>query len=337
MNFNISHVTSNPIILCSTVLAGIGWLLTFIAACVTHLHGASWWIVIYEFGLMMIIYLVLKKSMFNEYQLLLLILLAISIAMLTQLIEMFMNRTDQGSHAGAAGGCMLVIMQYLWVFIFGSTEQSAIVCSIYGMQHSTPLASQTQFSNSSYRSNIGGSLRSIGTASSYRAQRIQRQQERQQKQFSEKQQMQQRELSLRSNNATSQKKNSRSVSTSNVSDVNNNNTEATSTLNVINPPLTPSEVPATPTSIAPTLSVLPTNNDNNNNNNTSTLTASTTTVLKKNNVKALHAYRANLEDPNELSFEKHEVLEILDKRGNWWQAKKKDGSIGIVPSNYFAA
>ena len=38
-------------------------------------------------------------------------LLAISIAMLTQLIEMFINRNDQGSQAGAAGACMLVIMQ----------------------------------------------------------------------------------------------------------------------------------------------------------------------------------------------------------------------------------
>ncbi|KAI8075898.1 uncharacterized protein B0P05DRAFT_546854 [Gilbertella persicaria] len=50
---------------------------------------------------------------------------------------------------------------------------------------------------------------------------------------------------------------------------------------------------------------------------------------------ALHDYQASPEDPNELSFSKHETLEILDKRGNWWQARKQDGTTGIVPSNYF--
>ncbi|OBZ85935.1 High osmolarity signaling protein sho1 [Choanephora cucurbitarum] len=45
--------------------------------------------------------------------------------------------------------------------------------------------------------------------------------------------------------------------------------------------------------------------------------------------------QASAEDPNELSFSKNEVLDILDKRGNWWQARKQDGTTGIVPSNYF--
>ncbi|KAI8142853.1 hypothetical protein BJV82DRAFT_614536 [Fennellomyces sp. T-0311] len=52
---------------------------------------------------------------------------------------------------------------------------------------------------------------------------------------------------------------------------------------------------------------------------------------------ALHSYQANPDDPNELSFSKDESLEILDKKGNWWQAKKQDGSVGIVPSNYFSS
>ena len=47
--------------------------------------------------------------------------------------------------------------------------------------------------------------------------------------------------------------------------------------------------------------------------------------------------RANPQDPSELSFSKNEELEIIDRNGNWWKARKQDGSVGIVPSNYVSS
>ena len=41
---------------------------------------------------------------------------------------------------------------------------------------------------------------------------------------------------------------------------------------------------------------------------------------------------ASPDDPNEISFTKNEIMDIVDKQGKWWHARKADGTVG---SAYF--
>lgn len=44
--------------------------------------------------------------------------------------------------------------------------------------------------------------------------------------------------------------------------------------------------------------------------------------------------QASPDDPTELSFKKGDILHVVERKGNWWQARNSEGATGIIPSNY---
>ncbi|KAL0564120.1 Receptor-interacting serine/threonine-protein kinase 1, partial [Marasmius crinis-equi] len=50
--------------------------------------------------------------------------------------------------------------------------------------------------------------------------------------------------------------------------------------------------------------------------------------------RAIYNCTASPNNPHEISFAKGEILNIIDRRGKWWSARKADGTVGIAPSNY---
>ncbi|KAI9277479.1 hypothetical protein BY458DRAFT_532634 [Sporodiniella umbellata] len=131
MRLNVTHITKNPLVLVSIFLASIGWLLAFVGACIIKRAGVFWWIVIYELLLLCGILFSIFRQVFHHYQLSFLVFLGVSIALLTSSISGLLNVDYVGYQVAGAGSVILIVMQFFWVILFGSTEDSAVYQYIY--------------------------------------------------------------------------------------------------------------------------------------------------------------------------------------------------------------
>jgi len=48
--------------------------------------------------------------------------------------------------------------------------------------------------------------------------------------------------------------------------------------------------------------------------------------------RAMYAYSASPDDPNEVSFAKGDMLDVIDGTGKWFQVRAPNGQTGVGPS-----
>ncbi|KAI9481374.1 MAG: hypothetical protein EXX96DRAFT_566459 [Benjaminiella poitrasii] len=131
MQLSTAHITKNPIVLASAFMSAIGWLITFIGACIIGRAGGIWWIVIYELLLVGGILFSTWRQVFHHYQVMFIVFLGVSIALLTSTIDGLLSYKSNGNQTAGAGAIILVIMQYFWVILFGSTKESWVYRIVY--------------------------------------------------------------------------------------------------------------------------------------------------------------------------------------------------------------
>ncbi|KAI8581419.1 hypothetical protein K450DRAFT_279191 [Umbelopsis ramanniana AG] len=258
-------LTTNPVLLGSSLLLVIGWAVAFCGLCISQglVFNLSWWFIIYQFMIMMFVFIVIVTSSIAQYRLVVLTFLALSLSYCTGEISKYLHTELSTSAAITTGYIFIAIVQFLWVFIFGSTENSKLGSVIDNLtlhaqvMPTAAVAAPAMVQTKTYATPAYSPPRGNGSQTTL-----------------------QQQQSI---------KHTSYVSNSNQSAPDGENTV------VVSPN---AEYPL--------------------------------------DVVALHSYDANPDDPNELSFTKGDVLQVHDKRGNWWQARKADGSVGIVPSNYFS-
>ncbi|CEP16031.1 hypothetical protein [Parasitella parasitica] len=264
------RIADNIFLLTTIAGALIAWLIAFIGACIFRrgISGGAWWIVVYELLLIMAISATLLTNTYTHYRMMILTFLAASIAMLTLQLDYALPTTKftpgyrNGAGAYAAGYIILIIIEFLWVIVFGSEPESYI----------------GSFAPAHYGNAVGVAQQSARQPSSHESQQYEMSGDK--------------EILAESAGAPY-------------------NSYSSTNNHVV--------VPTSPQAV------------------TTPVTGADLSTEYKEKVKALHAYQANPEDPNELSFGKGEILDIVDRNGNWWQARKADGTVGIIPSNYFGS
>jgi len=295
---SFANIGGDPFALATCSIAIIAWCIAFASSIVSDMRGAypnySWWTLVYMFFCIVGIVVTVASDSIYTYHVAIVGFLAAGLVFTTSSVNSLIYSSDAAAEAAAAGFILLSMVCIVWIFFYGSQPSAA------------------------HRHAIDSFALHKDSRQTTRTSRAPPSQYRPETSISQHPQM-----------YTSAQLNGFETSS----------------------PVTgyPGGVPGAQENKrnsearfgAPTNPVLPNQGQAQNG---APVTATTATTEEQGNgnapteypyrAKAIYSYEANPDDANEISFAKHEILEVSDVSGRWWQAKKESGETGIAPSNY---
>lgn len=304
-HFSVSLIVGDPFALSTISIALIGWVIAFGGSIAVDISDKfptlTWWGLAFELCLILGVIYIVGASSVHAYRMALMAFLSTATIYTTNSTNNSVWNPSPANGAVAAGHILLSIINILWVFYFGTTDEARLhqfvdsfaihrpsgsiaygsgitgtgAGSINGGRSSNPFMSNGEGIGMNYRpSQNGGGLpqrqgSSTGSRSDHPAM------------FTSAQLGGAFE---NSNDDDNESKNNSFIQSQPGSEM---------TGDVLS---TPSEYPY--------------------------------------KARALYSYQASPDDANEISFEKGEILEVSDITGRWWQARRENGEVGICPSNY---
>ncbi|KAK5139438.1 Transmembrane osmosensor [Oleoguttula sp. CCFEE 6159] len=303
MKFSFGHIIGDPFALATISIAILAWLIAFIASVISDIRSLfpnfAWWALSYMFCCIVGIVVTIASDSVYTYHVAIVGFLAAGLVFTTSSVNSLVYSSDGAKEAAAAGFILLSMVAIVWIFYYGSQPSAShrAVIDSFALHHSH---------NNPNTMSKAGSRNSRQMSNNYRP-----------------------ETSI-SQNHPPQMYTSAQLSgfetSSPVSGYPGGPVGGGDPRSASQQRFGGMAPPVSSTPIHQNASVAPMSGGEGSN-----MPHPTEYPYK---AKAMYSYEANPDDANEISFMKHEILEVSDVSGRWWQAKKETGETGIAPSNY---
>ncbi|KAG2207539.1 hypothetical protein INT47_004289 [Mucor saturninus] len=155
----MSNILDSPFTILSCALGVSGWIVTFVGLCASFAftQSMSWWVVSYEFFVVLMACVVFWTNSIRIYYPVVLTLIAISVPYTTGEVLMYISAGKPSLSAAASGYIILMLTQFMWIFLFGIQHEASVLRSFSDLNNNR-YHSRVYSSGNPYQKEIGGAV-----------------------------------------------------------------------------------------------------------------------------------------------------------------------------------